>query len=242
MKRISAVICLSLFCLLTGITIGIVGRGMVMDVKANASGEEAEEWVPVERKVPDPAKSKLKDQEECYLCGNNSRSLMGMFRNYEDLGIISLNDWYVQEMRIRNHDDSGNLIGAQGHTNVTWSSTGGYTFHCSPDSDRGISTVTVYSEEDNIFDVEKVQEHLCQTCLDKVLKVMEVPAPENETAKPRDLCLVDFQTLELYSLQGDYSAYYAGDYYVQVDDSQEDELKVTAVYAPVLENGHKDGE
>jgi len=48
--------------------------------------------------------------------------------------------------------------------------------------------------------------------------------------------------MELYSLQGDYSAYYVRDYYVQVDDSREGELKVTAFYAPVLDNGYKEGE
>lgn len=84
-----------------------------------------------------------------------------------------------------------------------------------------------------------MQKHLCQTCLDKVLEVMEVYGPEDETAKPRDLCLVDFQTLELYSLQGDYISYYVRDYYVQIDDSKEGEVKISAIYAPILENGHK---
>ena len=68
---------------------------------------------------------------------------------------------------------------------------------------------------------------------------MEVYGPEDEPARPRDLCLVVFQTLELYSLQGDYISYYVRDYYVQVDDSKEDEVKISAFYAPVLENGHK---
>ena len=54
---------------------------------------------------------------------------------------------------------------------------------------------------------------------------------------------MDFNTLELYSLQGNYCSYYVGDYYVEIDDSREEELKVTAVYAPVLEeNGEKVGE
>ena len=90
-----------------------------------------------------------------------------------------------------------------------------------------------------MFDVKKVQKHLCQTCLDKVLEVMEVYGLEDEMAKPRDLCLVDFQTLELYSLQGDYSAYTVRDYYVQIDDSREGEVRIMAFYAPVVENGHK---
>ncbi len=51
--------------------------------------------------------------------------------------------------------------------------------------------------------------------------------------------MVDFRTLELYSLQGDYISYYVRDYYVQVNDSNEEKVKISAIYAPVLENGHK---
>ncbi len=144
-------------------------------------------------------------------------------------------------MRIRNHDDSGNLIGAQGHINTTGGGLGEgkHSYYCSPNSDRGISDVTIYDGDEDVFDVAKVKDHLCQTCLDKVLGVMEVYAPENEPARPRDLCLVDFQTLELYSLQGDYSAYTVRDYYVQIDDSREGEVRISAFYTPVLENGHK---
>jgi len=50
---------------------------------------------------------------------------------------------------------------------------------------------------------------------------------------------LNFQTLELYSLQGDYLSYYVRDYYVQVDGSKEEEVKILAFCAPVLENGHK---
>ena len=236
--------CLGTFCLVIGSILGIAGWNFMMDVKATASAGETKEWVSVERKAPDMVKSKLEHTEECYLCGSNSRSLIGVYRNYEDLGIICVNEWYVLDMRIRNHDDSGNLMGSQGSRNVTYTSTGEDScfYHCSPDSDRGISTVTISYGSDSILDVKKVRNYLCQNCLDKLWEVMEVYTPEDEEAKPRDLCLVDFQTMELYSLQGDYSAYYVRDYYVQVDDSREDELKVTAVYAPVLENGHKDGE
>lgn len=147
-------------------------------------------------------------------------------------------------MLIRNHDDDGNLTGAQGHINITSGGLGKgrHSYYCSPNSDRGISDLTIYDGENDVFDVKKVQKHLCQTCLDKVLEVMEIYGPEDETAKPRDLCLVDFQTLELYSPQEDYISYYVRDYYVQVDDSKEDEVKISAFYAPVLENGHKAGE
>ena len=66
----------------------------------------------------------------------------------------------------------------------------------------------------------------------KPTAVMETYGPEGEEPKPRDLCLVDFQTLELYSLQEQYVSYYIRDYYVRLDQT-DDGMKVEAVYAPV---------
>lgn len=238
-KRMTAILA-GTVCLV----IGSMGGYWLRDAgitKTDASEMEVEERTPWAYKTQPAAKSRLKNSEECYLCGSSAQSLMDLFHGYEDLGVIFVNDWYVLDMRIRNHDDDGTLTGAQEHINITSGGLGKgkHSYYCSPNSDRGISELTIYNGENDVFDVKKVQKHLCQTCLDKVLEVMEVYGPEDETAKPRDLCLVDFQTLELYSLQGDYISYYVRDYYVQVDDSREEEIKISAIYAPVLENGHK---
>ena len=238
-KRVAAILAGSV-CLV----IGSIGGYWLRDAgitESDASETEVEERTPWAYKPQPAAESRLKNSEECYLCGSSAQSLMDLLRGYEDLGVIFVNDWYVLDMRIRNHDDDGNLTGAQGHINITSGGLGKgkHFYYCSPNSDRGSSDLTIYDGENDVFDVKKVQKHLCQTCLDKVLEVMEVYGSEDEPARPRDLCLVDFQTLELYSLQGDYSAYTVRDYYVQIDDSREDEVQIMAFYAPVLENGHK---
>ena len=54
-----------------------------------------------------------------------------------------------------------------------------------------------------------------------------------------DVCLMDFQTLELYSLQEHYISHYIRDYYVQIDGLDGEELEVIGIYAPVLENGER---
>ena len=87
--------------------------------------------------------------------------------------------------------------------------------------------------------MKKVQDHLCQTCLDKLLEVMDSYGYEGEESGARDICLVDFQTLELYSLQEHYISHYIRDYYVQVDGQDGKELEVTGIYTPVLENGER---
>ena len=115
---------------------------------------------------------------------------------------------------------------------MTGTGEGGDFFSSTQTPSRGISTVEVSYGKDSILDVEKVNNVLCQNCLDKLLDVMETYGPEGEEPKPRDLCLVDFQTLELYSLQEQYASYYIRDYYVRLDQT-EDGMEVEAVYAPV---------
>lgn len=80
--------------------------------------------------------------------------------------------------------------------------------------------------------MKKVQSHLCQTCLDKLLKIMESYGEEGKESGAKDVCLVDFQTLEFYSLQ----EHYIRDYYVQIDGRDGDEMEVIGIYTPVLEN------
>lgn len=50
-------------------------------------------------------KSVLKDSGECYLCGDSNRSLMGYYRKFDMIGLISLNDWYVVDFGLRQYDE-----------------------------------------------------------------------------------------------------------------------------------------
>ena len=56
---------------------------------------------------------------------------------------------------------------------------------------------------------------------------------EERLLSVRDVCLVDFQMSELYSLR----EYYIRNYYVQIDVRAGDKLKVIEIYVPVLKNG-----
>lgn len=66
--------------------------------------------------------------------------------------------------------------------------------------------------------------------MDKLLEVMEVYGSTEENLLPRDLCLIDFQTMELYSLQDFHISYFVRDYYVQIESGEK--KQITAVYAP----------
>ena len=177
---------------------------------------QQEEFTPMEFKELPAVQSELSDPEGCYLCGTAKERLMGYFRQFDDLGVICVNQWYVLDMGILGQDmPDGEKNGTR--TAMTGTGEGGDFFSSTQIPSRGISTVEVRYGEDSILDVQKAKTILCQKCLDRLLSVMETYGPEGEEPKPRNLCLVDFQTLELYCLQEQYASYYIRDYYVRLD-------------------------
>lgn len=218
------------------IGIGIV---KIVDIKKQPANQEKETFLQKEgtweSKIPDALKSKLKNTEKCWLCGYDNRSLMAYFRKFDYIGIICTNNWYVLDFKVRNYDEEGNLIDGQEGTRSGWVSNGEEecSFETEQMSGRGISKIKVSYGSNSYFEPSEIQKHLCQECLDKVLAAMETYGYVGEPAKPRDLCLVDFQTLELYPLQEHNLGYFIRDYYVHVD-SGEEEVQVEVFYAPIL--------
>lgn len=96
--------------------------------------------------------------------------------------------------------------------------------------------MTIDYGKDSIFDADSVKDDLCQKCLDKLLDVMGRYGSFSEAEQTRDLCLIDFQTMELYALQEHNRSYYIRDYYVWID-IEDNEAEVRAFYMPVLEDG-----
>lgn len=231
MGRSKKVFGIGAVCLIAGICLGKFPTGLEGQALL---AEEKEAKGTRERKEQPPANSTLDNPAECYLCGKHKRSLMSMFRGKDDLGVICVNDWYVMNMQIRDLDG----MGGGGFGRMT-GAEGACSFRTNRNPKRGISKVTVEYGTDSIFDVEKVRGHLCQNCLDQLLEVMDSYGYEEEISGARDVCLVDFKTLELYSLQKECIVHYIRGYYVQIDGSDEEELEVTGIYAPELENGER---
>lgn len=224
MKRKHLILAAGIFC--AGCFVGamfpkkVIGNFMAQ--------EETRRWEFV---TPEPAESHLKDKKKCWMCGNDDRSLIDLFRGSDDLGILCVNNWYVLAMNIRSLDKDGQPLPTSGMSlGMTTTGEGGCVFKTETNPDRGISQVTVEYRKNSNFDVEKVQDNLCQTCLNKLLEVMEVYGNKEDDLVPRDLCLIDFQTMELYSLQDFHITYFVRDYYVQIESGEE--KQITAVYAP----------
>ena len=66
--------------------------------KEDVSAKREADWSFQKPKVPE---TKLTDQEECALCGSRKESMTGMFSGKDAIGIISVNDWYIMDLKIK---------------------------------------------------------------------------------------------------------------------------------------------
>lgn len=173
--------------------------------------------------------SKIENTEECYLCGNSNRSLMGYYRKFDTVGIIALNEWYVLDLRLKEYDEVGNPIESSSGTSSSFGNTSGMDFYVSATPSRGMASATI-SSSNGMFDKTTIQNNLCQECLDKVTDTLEGYF-EKGKEEYVPFCLVDFATLDIYPIQKMNKAYSVGDYWVELDH-EDSEIEIDVYYLP----------
>lgn len=221
MKRYRITIWVGVFLFFCGLGLGLC----FPQIRAPLSHGNANENLQ-KQSAQESVRSTLGNKEECCLCGSNSRSLMGLYRGKDELGIISLNNWYVLDMGIGKGAEES--MDCQNSLRITTTGEDGCRFCVDQNYARRISEVKIEYGEKSYFDLNRVRGYLCQACLDNLLVVMDVCGDKMEC--PIGLCMIDFQTQKLYSLQDQHLAYYIRDYYVKIESGEE--KVVTAVYAP----------
>lgn len=145
--------------------------------------------------------SKLDNVAECRLCGNADDSMMDYYRKFNTLGVISVNDWNVFELETQIHDEFGEQMEMHLGTRSTVGSTEEYNYKTNSIPSRGIAEIIITLPKEYKLNILGLQKRLCQDCLDKILESLVCDRWKNEEKKPLPLCLVNFQTLEIYSLQ-----------------------------------------
>ncbi len=111
--------------------------------------------------------SKLKDEKECYLCGDSGRSLMGYYRKFDTVGVISLNDWHVLDLKLKSYDEEGNEIKESSGSSTTYENTKEISYISRGSPSRGMASMDIKLPEDYKLDTDTIQENLCQKCLGK---------------------------------------------------------------------------
>lgn len=176
-------------------------------------------------------KSNLSDISECYLCGNSDQSLMGYYRKFDTIGLISLNDWYVLDFPVKEYDEKGNKIINSTCTNSLYGNTGEIVYSSNSTPSRGMAKIDITFPENCKLKENTLTDHLCQKCLDKVVSSLKYWKKKNEDSKPIPICLIDFKTMEIYSLQNHCCSYFIRDYYIEMKFN-ENIVETRAFYLP----------
>lgn len=117
-------------------------------------------------------KSKLINKE-CYLCGSSDRSLMDYYRKFDTVGVISLNDWYVLDLKLKSYDEEGNEIKGDGNSSTTYGNTGEISYMSQGSPSEGMASIDITLPEDYKLSTDTIQDNLCQKCLNKITESLE---------------------------------------------------------------------
>ena len=175
--------------------------------------------------------SGLEDQGACYLCGSSDFSLVDYYRRFDTIGLISLNDWYVLDFRLKCQDENGNEVNGEEGSTSTFGNTGEIIYSSDSTFHGTMASIDITLPENYSLKTETMQEHLCQKCLDKVLESLEFQKWKYEQKETVPLCLVDFETLEIYSLQDWHRGCRIRDYWVEIEP-EGNEIQVDAYCIP----------
>ena len=172
-------------------------------------------------------------KDECYICGDNERSLMSYYRKSGMVGLVCLNTMSISNLDMRAYSDDGTTIIDNDSLSLTMTGhgEGECAFHITGMPNHGILEAQVHYSENSAPDFDKIKECLCQNCLYKVVEMYEDEKKWDEDNRFPDTCLVDFETNELYTLGESSVGYWIRDYWVHIDHEEErDDIMV--IYAP----------
>lgn len=175
--------------------------------------------------------SKLSDVSECYLCGTTNRSVHSLYGGTDSIGIIDLIEWNMLDLRMNGQDSEGEPDGEDAGTNEIFGKTDKIEYSIQSIPARGMAEAEVQSSYVSIND-ELLTNHLCQQCLDKVVNVLGTDAEVNKSPQYVPFCLVDYQTMEVFSLQRGECSYYVRDYRVEVERDHK-KIEVQVYYQPL---------
>ena len=136
----------------------------------------------------DDLRSSLENTSECYLCGNAEESLMSYFRNFDTIGLISLNDWYVIDFPLKNYDENGNEVESATSTSFLSGNTGEISYSSDGTPSRGLASIDVTLPENYEIDTNMLENHLCQNCLSKVAASLEYRKTDGENKEASLIC------------------------------------------------------
>lgn len=224
--RIRPEIVCGLLCVLLLLLAAAAGEGYCIWKLKEPGVPDREGQMRVEV-IYDGWESVLADAGACFLCGEHVRSRISYFQGLDSIGLLSLKDWTIVDFLLSAEEGDSN-------PGERYGNMGGVTYLCSGDPSRGMARVHVTLPEDWQMEEGFLRQNLCQPCLDQVADALSTWKWEREEKDAFPLCLVDFQTLDLYPVQDWCAGYFIRDYWVELD-FEESSMWIKAYYVPKRE-------
>lgn len=176
----------------------------------------------------------LKKKEKCALCGDGKNSLKSVYGGVKGIGLICLNDWRVVQVLSPEERD----LHSEGMFYMN-SREEDYSIQIERIMERRVSLVNYAAGKRNMPDMKRMSEILCMECVQEVKDTVTIQG-EHEKRKPKAVCMVEFSTMKLYSIQQDFQYYVFDEYYVQAECKKK-EINLTVFHVSSGEAGRLSG-
>lgn len=157
-------------------------------------------------------------QEDCFLCGNEDRSLFSLYD--EGIGVLNLNRLEIYPLLSDDDSGSGSTINTNGKNKTV--------VEIDRNNARRITNVTFRLKVDSKPDAAEMGEIMCEDCVNSIL--------ENNTY---DMSFIDLSTREIIPLEDNMVQFFVGDYAVHkvsgTDEEQGKTLEYLVFFAPEIE-------
>ena len=157
-------------------------------------------------------------QEECSLCGNTKNSILNLYNNVNDVGILNFNNFTVSTLRLCNDEHVISISGSSHTTNV--SGEGGSIVSIDSNSSRRIADVTISIRDGSRPHPKEMARFLCADCCKQI-----------QQENTYDVAFIDYQTKELFPIKENVVEFYINDYAIHRLNI-EDDLEYLVFYAP----------
>ena len=178
-----------------------------------------------------PTYSSNTSPDDCYLCGGNIENLMPSKWGQNNIALISLNTFEIKPLEINRYDGNQLIEEFAGFGSVGGgpSENGGFSASLIVDHDRGYANGTVWFYDDEILDIGKMADFLCESCLNEILPLHP------------DRCFgvgaINLATKEICIFAEDLGGFTMGDFYVdcnlQAQDGDQHCMSILIFYCPI---------
>lgn len=171
--------------------------------------------------------------QDCYLCGDGITNLVPFYWGQNNIALISLNTFDIKPIEINRYDRITRQQIEEYAGTVSFggggSSDGGFSASLLLDYDRGYATGSVDFYDNEVLDVSRVADFLCEDCLNEIL------------TSPVDRCFgvgaVNLATKEVRVFEECLGGFTLGDFCIdcnlQDPDGDNPQMNLLIFYCPV---------